>query len=65
MANISGKQSDVRYCPACQKELRNVPRCEMKSRGYTRADGTVSPETHTYICSGCGRGFEINQDRKR
>lgn len=64
MANVPGPQPDVVYCPHCRGELRNVPREEMRSRGYVRRDGTVSEHTHTYECVGCGRRFEINQDRE-
>lgn len=63
MANVSGPQPEIRYCPSCKEELRNVPRDEMISDGYTRADGTVSLHTHTYDCKACGRRFEINQRR--
>ncbi len=49
MPNISGKQPDVQYCPACKEPLRNVPRSEMISQGYKRKDGTVSPDTHTNV----------------
>ncbi len=63
MANISGPQPDVRYCPACKGHLQNVLRSEMISQGYTRTDGTVSPDTHTYTCLQCGIRFEINQQR--
>ena len=63
MANISGPQPNVKYCPACKSALKNVPRHEMKYP-TTRRDGTVSPHTHTYTCPQCGRKFEINQDRE-
>jgi uncharacterized protein with PIN domain len=63
MANISGPQPDVKYCPACKGNLQNVPRDKMQFRGYPRKDGTISPHTHTYICPQCGNKFEINQDR--
>jgi len=63
MANVPGPQPDVLYCPACKADLRNVPRGEMVSPGYTRADGTVSPDTHTYECQNCNNIFEINQSR--
>lgn len=63
MANISGPQPDVKYCPACKGHLQNVPRSEMISQGYKRKDGTVSPHTHTYKCLQCGITFEINQNR--
>lgn len=63
MANVSGPQADVKYCPACKGNLRNIPRGEMKSPGYVRADGTVSEHTHTYQCGACDNTFEINQDR--
>ena len=26
MANIPGVQPDIKYCPACKEELRNIPR---------------------------------------
>lgn len=45
------------------KDLRNVPRSEMRSKAHTRKDGTVSEYTHTYECSSCKTRFEINQDR--
>lgn len=41
MANISGPQPDVKYCPACKGHLQNVPRSEMISQGYKRKDGTA------------------------
>ena len=63
MANIPGPQSDVVYCPRCKGKLRNIPRSQMRSRGYRRANGTVSPHTHTYECMLCNTRFEINQDR--
>jgi len=63
MANVAGPQPDVLYCPACKADLRNVPRNEMVSPGYIRADGTVSPHTHTYECQHCNNSFEINQNR--
>ena len=65
MANKSGPQPDVMYCPACKADVRNVPRHQMVSQGYVRKDGTVSPHTHTYQCvaSNCRKRFEINQDR--
>ena len=65
MPNIPGQQPDIRFCPTCKCNLKNIPRNEMKSRGHKRADGTVSEETHTYECvnSECGNRFEINQDR--
>jgi hypothetical protein len=65
MANVTGPQPDVLYCPCCKGGLRNVSRAEMKSRGYVRSDGTVSEDTHTYDCKSCGARFEINQDRER
>ena len=63
MANRPGPQPDVQYCPACRSTVRNVPREEMKSRGYVRRDGTVAEDTHTYECTACSRRFEINQDQ--
>lgn len=63
MANKPGPQPSIRYCPICKADLRNVPRSEMKSRGYLRRDGTVAPYTHTYKCISCSNRFEINQDR--
>ncbi len=63
MTNITGPQPDIKYCPICKGELRNVPRSEMQSPGYTRADGTVAPDTHTYECKSCKNRFEINQAR--
>lgn len=63
MANVSGPQRDVKYCPACKGNLQNVPRSEMISQGHIRKDGTVAPFTHTYNCLQCGIRFEINQQR--
>ena len=63
MANKPGAQPDIKYCPACKANLKNVPRDRMISRGYIRKDGTVSPQTHTYECLKCSTRFEINQDR--
>ena len=63
MANKPGMQLDVKFCPKCRSELRNILRCEMKSKGYVRKDGAVSENTHTYECLSCGTRFEINQDR--
>mgnify|MGYP006972340601 CR=1 FL=1 len=63
MANKTGPQLDIKYCPICRANLKNVPRSEMKSPGYTRKDGTVSEHTHTYECFNCNKRFEINQDR--
>lgn len=63
MANIPGPQFDVKYCPACKGNLKNVLRAEMTPSGYVRKDGTVSPDTHTYVCTKCDIKFEINQQR--
>ena len=63
MANLPGPQPDIRFCPVCKLDLRNVPRNKMKSKGYKRRDGTVSEHTHTYECCSGKNRFEINQDR--
>ena len=63
MANKSGPQPDIKFCPICKRELRNILREGMKSKAYVRADGTVSEDTHTYECRTCSVRFEINQDR--
>lgn len=63
MANKSGPQPDIKFCPVCKGDLKNVPRDKMKSRGYIRKDGTVSEHTHTYHCLICKNSFEINQER--
>jgi uncharacterized protein with PIN domain len=63
MANKTGPQPDIKYCPICKEDLKNIPRDKMKSKGYIRKDGTVSQHTHTYECVNCGNRFEINQDR--
>lgn len=63
MANKTGEQPDIKFCPKCYGELRNIARSEMKSKGYVRKDGSVSEYTHTYECCVCGTRFEINQDR--
>ena len=57
MANISGVQEDVKYCPKCKGNLRNIPRSEMKSNRNS------DKPTHKYQCLECGTEFEINQDR--
>ncbi len=63
MANLTGPQPQVLYCPTCKHDLRNVPREEMRSRPRRRADGTFPTHTHTYECQTCHRRFEINQER--
>jgi len=63
VANMTGPQPDIKYCPICKGELRNIPREEMKSKAYIRKDGTASEHTHTYDCTKCSTRFEINQDR--
>lgn len=63
MANLSGPQPDIRFCPVCKSNLINVPRNKMKSQGYVRKNGTVSEHTHTYECTNCKNRFEINQAR--
>ena len=63
MANLPGPQPGVKFCPVCRAEVRNIPREEMKSRGYVRRDGSVAEHTHTYECQSCDRRFEINQDQ--
>ncbi len=63
MANKTGPQPDIKYCPICKGDLLNIPRDKMKSKGYVRKDGTVSEHTHTYDCLKCNSRFEINQDR--
>lgn len=62
MANVSGLQKAVKYCPACKSDLYNVPRDKMKTRVINRG-GTVPQYTHTYVCTQCHEKFEINQDR--
>ena len=63
MANLSGPQPEIKYCPICKSDLKNVPRSKMKSKGYVRRDGSVAEHTHTYDCLICSNRFEINQDR--
>lgn len=63
MANRTGPQPEVLFCPTCKEKLFNIPRGQMKSKGYVRKDGSVSQFTHTYKCKKCGNSFEINQDR--
>ncbi len=63
MANRTGEQPDIKFCPICKGSLENVPRSKMKSPGYVRKDGTVAEHTHTYDCKVCRNRFEINQDR--
>ena len=60
MANITGEQPEVLYCPKCKGNLVNVPRNEMKSKNKKMED----KPTHTYRCIGeCKTHFEINQHR--
>lgn len=63
MANRTGSQPEVLFCPTCKEELLNISRNQMKSKGYVRKDRTVSRFTHTYKRKKCGNSFEINQDR--
>jgi uncharacterized protein with PIN domain len=63
MANKPGAQPEILYCPICKADLLNIPRDQMKYKGYVRKDGTISQATHTYQCKECGNKFEINQDR--
>jgi hypothetical protein len=39
MANITGLQPDIQFCPVCKGKLRNVPRNEMKSHAYKKKMG--------------------------
>lgn len=57
MANITGVQEEVQYCPKCRGHLRNIPRSEMKTNRNN------DKPTHKYQCLECGTSFEINQDR--
>jgi len=63
MANVSGPQPNVKFCPICKADMRIVPRSEMVSKGYKRRDGSTAPHTHTYDCLVCKTRFEINQRR--
>lgn len=63
MANVPGPQPDIRHCPMCGENLKNVKREDMKSKAHVRKDGTVSQYTHTYECTICRTRSEINQDR--
>lgn len=63
MANRRGPQPDIKFCPVCKSDLKNVPRDKMLSPGHRGADGTVSEHTHTYECEACKNRFEINQRR--
>jgi len=63
VANKTGPQPDIKYCPICKGDLQNIPRDKMKSKGYVRKDGTVSEHTHSYECLDCSNRFEINQDQ--
>lgn len=63
MANKTGIQPDINFCPKCKGALRNIPRREMKSPGHVGKDGLVSEHTHTYECCDCKTRFEINQAR--
>lgn len=63
MANLTGPQPDIKFCPVCGGKVKNVPRSQMVSSGHKRKDGSVSPHTHTYQCADCGKRFEINQAR--
>ena len=52
-----GPEPEVKYCPACKSDIQNIPRT---SEGYTRTDGTVSPDSHRFKCPTCGFSAEIN-----
>ena len=39
MANVSGPQPEIKYCPVCKSDLLNVPRNRMVSKGFVRRDG--------------------------
>ena len=60
MANKPRPQPEIQVCPVCKGLLCNVPRNEMKSRGYIRKDGTISQFAQTYECMECKKRFEIN-----
>ena len=62
MANISGPQPDVQFCPFCKEALENVLRNKMKTTVKNMSD-EVPRYTHTYHCPKCGRTYEINQHR--
>ena len=64
MANITGPQPEIKYCPICKGDVRDLRRIEMQSSRYVRADGTASLYTHTYECQVCHNCFELNQARK-
>lgn len=65
MANISGSQPNIKFCPFCTSPLNNVKRVDMISSGYEKADGSVSKETHTYDCTNddCKKRFNIHEKR--
>lgn len=62
MANVSGPQPDVQFCPYCRESMLNVPRHKMKTSVKNMSD-EVPHHTHTYNCLKCGRTYEINQHR--
>jgi len=41
MANKTGPQLDIKYCPICKEDLKNIPRDKMKSKCCIRKDGTI------------------------
>jgi hypothetical protein len=65
MANVTGEQSAIQYCPVCKAKVSNIPRDQMTSSGYvSKKTGRVAEETHTYMCNeDKTHRFEINQAR--
>ena len=46
MANGPGPKQDIKFCPVCKASLRNVPRSEMKSRGYKKRRHGIEAHAH-------------------
>jgi hypothetical protein len=65
MANVTGLQPDIKYCPICKGCLTIVKREDMVSAGYVSVKtGLVAEHTHTYKCGAdSDHKFEINQAR--
>ena len=65
MANVTGHQPDIKFCPICKGEIDVVRREDMVSSGYKRVGtGMPAEHTHTYQCQNDPQHkFEINQAR--
>jgi len=59
MANVPGPQPDIKFCPVCKASLRNVPRSEMKSRGYKKKTARYRSTRTPMIAPAAGIGSRL------